>query len=598
MPPLVTLLQRTPVMPVLVGYAAFGGATAALLHAIPRLGQLTALVAGGDARELLVHALPTLGLFIARAFLTMVSDTFIWHAAAAAAHSCRTLAFRGALCATESSMAALDGWDAGARNKATDPEVAPNGVSRVSPVNSEGLGGAAAVAARLGMDGSVRLGQGALAAEASLVSLLRALIPGAIQAACVVVLMVRTSAPLSLFALVAIPGMAAAVAGAGAGVRHLATRAAQRHAAVSARCAEVLGASELVRLYGAADHEVGALRARSAAWLSAETRHRMAASAVPMAITVTYAASVVALLAGGCHFVGAGTITGAQFASFVAAAALLVEPVQAASDAYNTLLAHAYDVRRFVGPLVAFANENDGAAAGAAAANTAERDHTGSLGDGALVTCNDVAYGYGATVGGAVLHGASFAVHPGEIVALVGESGRGKSTLLRVIAGTLTPQAGSVCIAPDTHVVLSPQDAPVLSGSVASNVAYPPPPHLDDASLAAQARAAAAACASDSALTHGLSAGVETQVGAGGSGLSGGQRQRVSLSRALHRASSLGGRAVVLLLDEPVSALDGPGAASVWRALGAWVAASPSARAVVAVTHGGVPEACTRVHAL
>ncbi|XRB24616.1 ABC transporter [Pseudoscourfieldia marina] len=568
-PPLATLLRYAPVTPVVLGYAAFAGATTALVLAIPRLGQLTALVAAGDSQALLAFAWPTLALFVARAALTWASDAFLWHAAAAAAHRCRVDAFRWALHASESDLDALDKWDNGVDGG--DSRVSDSNMSRMTTSEQQQLGGAAAVSARLGADGAARLGHGALSAEASLVSLLRALVPGVIQAAAVVVMMVRTSVPLSVFALVAVPAMAAAVAGAGAGVRYLAARAARDHVAVAARCAEVLASSELVKLYGAAAHETQVLGARSAQWLVSETRHRVASTAVPMAITFTYAASIVALLAGGCHLVGAGAITGAQFASFVAAAALLVEPVQAASDAYNSLQAQAYDVRRFVGTfVVAQGNGGD---------YVRRIESTANLPQNALLACTDVSYTYGNS-DRVALKGISLAVPPGRVVALVGASGCGKSTLLRILAGALDASSGAVHAAPDTSVILCPQDAPVLSGSVVSNVAYPPREGSDEM---VSARAAASACACATALETDLTLGWNTEVGERGGALSGGQRQRVSLSRAVHACQSA--RRAVLLLDEPVSALDAPSALAAMRSLKAWVSADAENRAVVFVTH-------------
>ena len=149
----------------------------------------------------------------------------------------------------------------------------------------------------------------------------------------------------------------------------------------------------------------------------------------------------------------------------------------------------------------------------------------------------------------------SFAVEPGERVALVGPSGAGKSTLFALLLRFYDPQAGRVlldgidikqCAAQDVRraIALVPQDPVIFAASVTENVRFGRP----DAS----ADEVHAACVAAHALEfiERLPQGFDTELGERGVRLSGGQRQRLSIARAL-----LADRPV-LLLDEATSSLD------------------------------------------
>ena len=145
-----------------------------------------------------------------------------------------------------------------------------------------------------------------------------------------------------------------------------------------------------------------------------------------------------------------------------------------------------------------------------------------------------------------VLRDLDLEVAPGEFVAVVGSSGVGKSTLLRVLIGLVPPSAGVVDVHPDPAaeraMALVFQDARLLPWRrVLGNVAL----GLEKTRMTREARRARA-------LTALAMVGLKELAGRWPHQISGGQRQRVALARALCV------RPAILLMDEPFSALDAP----------------------------------------
>jgi ATP-binding cassette subfamily B protein len=195
-----------------------------------------------------------------------------------------------------------------------------------------------------------------------------------------------------------------------------------------------------------------------------------------------------------------------------------------------------------------------------------EREDRRFSGAGARLTFEDVCFSYPTRPEVEVLSGIDLDIAPGEVVALVGASGGGKSTVAALVGRLYDPTTGRILF--DEHdlrdldpawlraqIGVVPQDPVLFSASVEENVRYGRPGASREEVVSA-CRAAHA-----DAFVRAFPLGYETKVGERGQQLSGGQRQRIAIARAVLKDPR------VLLLDEATSALDAESEALVQDAL-------------------------------
>lgn len=211
--------------------------------------------------------------------------------------------------------------------------------------------------------------------------------------------------------------------------------------------------------------------------------------------------------------------------------------------------------------------------------------------DGFQVCMSDLTFSYGETP--PVIRQSDFIARPGEIVALVGPSGEGKTTMIRLMLGLVRPQKGRVYLKAsgglevemnaETRHLFSyvPQGNTLLSGTVAENLRMVKESATDE-ELEEVLRLS---CAWD--FVSQLPQGIHSPLGERGRGLSEGQAQRLAIARALLKD------APVLLLDEATSALDVATERQVLRNL---VRRRPNKTCIVTTHRPSVLSLCQRVY--
>ncbi len=182
------------------------------------------------------------------------------------------------------------------------------------------------------------------------------------------------------------------------------------------------------------------------------------------------------------------------------------------------------------------------------------------------ITFEEVSFAYQDDPGTSILTGVSFEAQPGEVLALVGPSGAGKTTLVNLIPRFFDPTTGRVLVDGNDlrsvqllslrqQIGIVPQETLLFGGSVRENIQYG---RLE----ASQAEIEAAAQAANAhEFIQQLPNGYDTLVGERGVKLSGGQRQRIAIARAILKNPR------ILLLDEATSSLDSESEGLVQEAL-------------------------------
>ena len=171
------------------------------------------------------------------------------------------------------------------------------------------------------------------------------------------------------------------------------------------------------------------------------------------------------------------------------------------------------------------------------------------------VEYRDVSFGY-PNVDSAALENISFKVAPGQMVALVGASGSGKTTTASLLARFYLPSKGEILVDGvnindyrlknlRSHISYVSQETILFDDSIRNNIAYGQSGDADEDQITAAAKAAHVL-----EFTNRLADGLDTQVGEKGLRLSGGQRQRIAIARAIYK------NAPILIMDEATSALD------------------------------------------
>ena len=262
-------------------------------------------------------------------------------------------------------------------------------------------------------------------------------------------------------------------------------------------------------------------------------------------------AVILGVLAYGAHRVLAGSMTIGTMLGFLMYLFQMLGPVMALGQFFTTLAKTSGATERIQELL----------------AQPVEDQRTGAdipL-EGQTIAMQHVDFAYEA--GEKVLHDLSFEAKPNSVVAFVGPSGGGKSTVFSLLERYYQPDAGQVLIGHQnaqavnlTHwrdqIGLVSQDAAIMAGTIRYNLTYGLSDQYSDDQLWAVLKLAYA-----DEFVHQMSKGLDTQVGERGIKVSGGQRQRLAIARAFLRDPKL------LMLDEATASLDSESEMMVQKAL-------------------------------
>ncbi|AXK40898.1 ABC transporter ATP-binding protein [Crenobacter cavernae] len=340
--------------------------------------------------------------------------------------------------------------------------------------------------------------------------------------------------------------------------RRLAPRyAAVREAAgdINARLANNLSGIATIKSYAAEEFEAAHVEAASDAYRDKNVEAIRLSSAITPVIRIAILAGFVTTLVYGGWMALSGELAVGSYSVLVFLTQRLLWPLTGLAeiaDLYQRSMASIARVLHLVDtpigiPYAGRALPRDGVA--------------GS------VEFRDVDFAYGLESGSApTLFGVDLAIPAGQTVGIVGSTGSGKSTLIKLLLRFYTPRSGHVLLDGEDIASADLQDLrrligyvsqePFLTdGSIADNIAYGTP-----GATPGQIEAAARAAEAHEFIAR-LPQGYDTEVGERGQRLSGGQRQRIALARAILKNPP------VLILDEATSAVDNETEAAIQRSL-------------------------------
>ncbi len=306
---------------------------------------------------------------------------------------------------------------------------------------------------------------------------------------------------------------------------------------------EAFTGHRIVKAFGAEARETDRFHRASMQLYRTYMRVTSLVASLPPLMEFVGGIAVIGVLWYGQNRIARGLLTVGEFTGFLAAALLMYQPLKRLSGANASVQQALAASTRIFEMLDRHTEVTDKSGAPALAPLVSGVEY------------RDVGFAYDDEPARFIVRHASFSVSKGQVVALVGLSGAGKTTLVNLLPRFYDATEGAVLVdgvdirdvtlrSLREQIALVTQETVLFDDTIAENIAYGRP-NAPRAAVEAAARAAHA-----HAFITAMPAGYETRIGERGQRLSGGQRQRLAIARALLRNSPL------LILDEATSSLD------------------------------------------
>lgn len=356
---------------------------------------------------------------------------------------------------------------------------------------------------------------------------------------------------LAFFSFAILPAAVYPIVHYGRKVRKVTTGCQESMADLTAMLQETFTGAKVVKAFGMENYEKDKFKSLTSRLFNLEVKNARAKNMSSPIMEVIAGLAIAFVIWFGGSSVIKGTYTTGQFISFLASVMMLYDPIKKMSNVNNAVqegLAAAdrvFDILETVPDITDVADP----------VSIEKKAHS--------VTFEDVYFRYDRDD---VLKGVNLHVKPGEVLALVGMSGGGKSSIVNLVPRFYDVRSGRILFddipvkdarlsSVRSQVAIVTQEPILFNDTIRNNIAYGRP----DASCDEIEDAAKAAYAHDFIMR--FPKGYETNIGDLGSRLSGGERQRLCIARALLKD------APVLILDEATSSLDSEAEIIVQKAL-------------------------------
>ena len=364
--------------------------------------------------------------------------------------------------------------------------------------------------------------------------------------------MFLTNPKLSMVVVLIAPLVVLPIMFFGRRVRRLSRTSQDRVADVGTYAAESLRHIKIVASFNHEEVDLAYFRKRVADAFGIAVQRIRQRAWLTVAVMIVVMSAIATMLWLGGQDVLAGRTSPGELAAFIFYAFIVAGSVGAISEVFGDLQRAAGATERLMELL--------------SARSALEEPTTGKSFRTGSIRFQNVSFTYSTRPDVDVLNGLNFEVKDGELVAIVGASGVGKSTILELIQRLYDVTKGSVMVGPHDvreyhlntlrqNIAYVPQESILFSGTIRDNLRY-------GAEEASEQEIWQALKSANATFVEAWPDDLETIVGEGGQGLSGGERQRISIARALLADPC------ILLLDEATSALDAESEDSIRETVG------------------------------